>query len=80
MHPMLAICRFSSAALMNAFGFDGACVSLRGFLGHTDIPALREDNAQEEEKQKHSGANPAVGCVWGRGIEVRLVSLSLRLN
>lgn len=44
---------------------------------HTDIPALREENAQEEEEQEHAGTNPAVGCVRGRGIEVGLVVLRL---
>jgi hypothetical protein len=66
---------------MDVAEFDGACVSPShfrlsgGFLERTDIPALRKDNAQEEEEQKHTGAYPAVGCVWGRGIEVRLVLL-----
>jgi hypothetical protein len=44
---------------------------------HTDIPALREENAQEEDEQKNAGTNPAVGCVRGRGIEVGLVVLRL---
>lgn len=38
-----------------------------------DIPALRKENAQEEDEEEHAGTNPAVGCVRGRGIEVGLI-------
>lgn len=47
---------------------------MRG-LGRTDVPALREDNPQEEYEEEHDGANPAVGCEGGGGIEIRLVFL-----
>jgi hypothetical protein len=60
------------------WGFRGrycASQSLSNQSVHTNVPALRDDNAQEEEEQEHAGAYPAVGCVRGRGIEVGLVFL-----
>jgi hypothetical protein len=41
----------------------------------TDIPALREDDSQEERDEEHDGADPAVGSEGGRFVEVCLVLL-----
>jgi hypothetical protein len=58
------VCWDRSASFSNSdFQSTGALSS------HTDIPALRKDDAQEEEEKKNAGAYPAVGCVRGRGIE-----------
>jgi hypothetical protein len=43
--------------------------------GRTNVPALGEDDAQEEDKKEHGSAYPAIGCEWGRGVEVGLVLL-----
>lgn len=39
----------------------------------TDIPALREDNAEEEADKESAGAKPAVGSVRGGFVEIALV-------
>lgn len=48
----------------------------RSVESHTNIPALREDDAQEEQKEEHAGSDPTVGRVWGGGVKVGLVLLS----
>jgi hypothetical protein len=40
-----------------------------------DVPALREEDAQEEGDEEEDGTGPAVGHVGGRGVEVGLVFL-----
>ncbi len=40
-----------------------------------DVPALGEDDAQEEGDQEEDGEGPALGDVGGRGVEVGLVFL-----
>lgn len=44
-------------------------------IEHTDIPSMRENNPQKENDQKNTRSGPAVGCEWGRGIEVGLILL-----
>lgn len=65
--------------MLSRIVFSGAllrfAIAQRIGVSHTNVPALREDNAQEEEEQEYAGAYPAVGCVWGRGIKVGLVLL-----
>lgn len=39
----------------------------------TDVPALREDNAEEEADKESAGAKPAVGSVRGGFVEIALV-------
>jgi hypothetical protein len=46
-----------------------------GETTRTDVPSLREDDAQEEDEQKNTGANPAVCGVGSRGIEPGLIVL-----
>ena len=38
----------------------------------TDVPALGEDDSQEEDEEEDNGAGPAVGCERGRGVEIGL--------
>ena len=40
-----------------------------------DVPALGEEDAQEEGEEEEDGAGPAVGDVGGGGVEVGLVFL-----
>ena len=46
-------------------------------MGRTDIPTLREDDSQEEDKEEYDGADPAVRCEGSAGIEIGLVFLYL---
>lgn len=55
------LCLLDSKRIISAVRFPFS----RAQSSHTDIPALREDNAQEEEEKEYAGANPAVGCVRG---------------
>ena len=42
---------------------------------HTDVPALREDDAQGKGDEEHAGADPTVCHVGGDFVEVGLVDL-----
>jgi hypothetical protein len=83
--PALAVClcrcsavdEWLSRAGTEAHHFCFADSSSGVQSSHTDIPALRKENAQEEDEEEHAGTNPAVGCVRGRGIEVGLIVLWL---
>lgn len=44
----------------------------------TDVPALGEYDAHEEEDQERGGADPAVGGVGGGFVEEGLVALEKR--
>ena len=46
----------------------------------TDVPPLREDNAQEEKDKQHAGSNPAVSSMRSRGIEPGLVLLQRKVR
>jgi hypothetical protein len=45
----------------------------------TNVPSLREDDAQEEDDEQNNGSNPAIRSVRGRSIEVGLVLLQRKL-
>lgn len=46
-----------------------------GLLEPTDIPALRHEDAQEEQAQGHGAANPSVEDKWRRLVQKSLVLL-----
>jgi hypothetical protein len=43
--------------------------------GRTDVPALREQDPQEEDHDGHAGTDPSIEHKWCRLIEQSLVSL-----
>lgn len=56
----------------------GDCLQLKIGLEETtrtDVPSLREDDAQEEDEEQNAGADPAICGVGSRGIEVGLIVL-----
>lgn len=40
-----------------------------------NVPALRDDDAQEEQDKERSGCRPSVGDKWGRLVKVGLILL-----